>query len=544
MKRVRRDPVTVKPSIIDFVEDANLLNLSVSPAQRTLLKAIYGLSLSPDERAIYRECTGRETYHARPFGEVTVVSGARGGKDSRIAAPVVVYEAVFGGHEHHLARGERGVVPLVAQDARAARIAFGYIKDYFTRSSLLAPLVADVLASDIVLTNGLTVSCFACTMKSLRGWSIPCAVLDELAFYRLEGASDSDVEVQASIRRGMIAFPSTKLVKISTPYMKSGVLFDDFKRAWGVDDPDLLVWRASSVHMNPTLRLERLDRERRLDPSRFAREYEAVFAEDVESFLPSAWVDACVVSGRRELPPRLDLHKYVAAVDPSGGGADAFTLAIVHREGDGAERRLVHDVMRSWGRRGTTSPDLERVVRDVASILRAYGLRSIAGDRYAGSWVRSRFKAEGVEYKDPELRVAGETKYMDKSMAYSELQPLIAQGRIDLLDHPQMIRELKILESRPRTGGRTLVDHPAGSHDDSANSLAIAAAVCASSGGFPRPLCGVPGSLATLTEHGLALADVPGVARIGGNGVSRGGRVGPATGRVAGQAAKLGWRYR
>ena len=33
-------------------------------------------------------------------------------------------------------------------------------------------------------------------------------VLDELAFFRLEGAADSDVEIQASIRRGMLAFAS------------------------------------------------------------------------------------------------------------------------------------------------------------------------------------------------------------------------------------------------------------------------------------------------------------------------------------------------
>jgi hypothetical protein len=65
--------------------------------------------------------------------------------------------------------------------------------------------------------------------------------MDELAFFRLEGQADADVEVQASIRRGMIAFPSTRLVKISTPYMKGGVLFDDFRRGFGQDDPDLLV---------------------------------------------------------------------------------------------------------------------------------------------------------------------------------------------------------------------------------------------------------------------------------------------------------------
>ena len=35
-----------------------------------------------------------------------------------IAAPVVCYEALLGDHEHYLAKGERGVIALVAQDAR------------------------------------------------------------------------------------------------------------------------------------------------------------------------------------------------------------------------------------------------------------------------------------------------------------------------------------------------------------------------------------------------------------------------------------------
>lgn len=63
----------------------------------------------------------------------------------------------------------------------------------------------------------------------------------ELSFYRLEGAAESDAEIQASIQRGMIGFPQAWLVKISTPYMRGGVLYEDFTRGWGRDDPDLLV---------------------------------------------------------------------------------------------------------------------------------------------------------------------------------------------------------------------------------------------------------------------------------------------------------------
>jgi hypothetical protein len=76
-----------------------------------------------------------------------VLAGARSGKDSRIAAPIVTYEALFGRHEAQLAKGERGTIALVAQDLRASRIAYTYIKDYLTRSALLAGRVAEVLAS-------------------------------------------------------------------------------------------------------------------------------------------------------------------------------------------------------------------------------------------------------------------------------------------------------------------------------------------------------------------------------------------------------------
>jgi hypothetical protein len=300
--------------------------------------------------------------------------------------------------------------------------------------------------------------------------------MDELAFFRLEGSADSDVEIQASIRRGMLSFPRPRLVKVSTPYMRSGVLYEDFTRAWAQPDPDLLVWRSPSLLMNPSLRPERLERERRLDPSRFAREYEAEFAEDLEAFLPGAWVDAAVVRGRHELPPRLGV-RYEAAVDPSGGGADAFTLAIVHAEGAGPERRVVQDVMRSWGRTRQRAVDLEGVVKEIAACCQSYRCATVVGDRYGSGWVRERFRAEGLRYVEPELKRPNDpeaTRYLDKSLAYLELEPLFAQGRIDLIDHPQLGRELKCLERRPRAGGRALVDHPSGSHDDHANAVALA----------------------------------------------------------------------
>ena len=456
------------PNIIEFVTDPQLLGLSLSPAQETLLRAIYGLPLTPAQRDLWQLCTGRTHYPEQPFGEATVLAGARAGKDSRIAAPIVCYEAVLGGHEKQLAKGERGIIPLVAQDARATKIAFSYIRDYLTNSPMLKAEVVDLLTTEVTLANGLSINCFPSTLRSLRGWSIPAAVMDEVGYFRVEGNANSDSEIQASVRRGMVAFSQTRLVKISTPYMRSGVLYEDFARAFGQDDPDLLVWRASTTLMNPTILPERLERERRLDSSRYLREYEAEFGEDLEAFLPVEWIESAVRSGRYELPPQ-DGARYRAAVDPSGGGPDAFTLAITHAEGTGSTARVVLDVIKGWGRQGGHGVDLTGVVTEIAAILRRYGVTRVATDRYAGQWVSQAFSQAGIRC---------EQSPMDTSTAFQEMEPLLAEGRLDLLDQAPLIKELRTLERRLRAGGKTLIEHPRGGHDDHAAAVAQAVGAC------------------------------------------------------------------
>jgi hypothetical protein len=455
------------PNIVEFVTDPQLLNLTVSVAQETLLRAMYGLPLTTqDQRDAWQVCSGGRRYREghRP-AEVSVISGARGGKGSRIEAPPLCYEATFGHHERHLGRGERGTIPLVSQDSRANAVMRGYVFDYMRHSPVLSTLIEDERRDELALSNRMSVVCFPNTAGSLRAWSIPAAGMDEVAFWRLDGAADSDVEIQAAIRRGMVGFPRTLLVKCSTPYMRGGLLHSDFERAFGKDDPDLLVWRAPSVVMNPTLGAGRLAREQRLDPVRFRREYEAEWIDDLDAFVPPTWVEAAVVKGRRELPPRSDTD-YAATTDPIGGGPDEWPIHIYHVEHD--SRHLVVDVLRAHRRVGTEAPDLEGIVREYAAVLRRYRCDMVVGDRYAGAWVRQAFERQGIRYEDAPC---------DKSRAYLELHAWLAQGRVELPDDPVLTRQLTNLERRARPGGRDMVDHPRGQHDDRANVVALAAAL-------------------------------------------------------------------
>jgi len=470
-KRPRAKPD--RPHIVEFVTDPQCLNLSISDAQGTLLKSMYGLPLTPSERDIFEHCTGRTTYReGHSYPEITCIAGARSGKDSRIAAPVALYEACFGGHT--LSKGERGIIPIVAAGRDGTKIAYNYIRDYILQSPILRTMLADEpLQNEIPLKNGITVKVFPNTVAALRGWSICTAILDEVGFWRLEGNVHSDTEVQTSVRRGMVNFTGTKLLKVSTPYLKDGILFEDHKRGFGVDsEEDLLVWQAPTLLMNPALNATTIDRERRADPSRAMREYDALFIDDLEAFLSGPWLESCIIKGRTALAPRPDRYFYTAGIDSSGGGSCAFTCSIVHPEGDGGpSTRLVQDYCRGWLKSRTSRLDVEGVVAEIATVLKSFAIEWVWSDRYAADWVPQAFARHGI-------RVIGyvpdeNIKVPDKSTALVELEPWIMQARIDLLDHSQQSRELSLLERKNRPGGKPLIEKARGGYDDYAAALAL-----------------------------------------------------------------------
>lgn len=162
-------------------------------------------------------------------------------------------------------------------------------------------------------------------------------------------------------------------------------------------------------------------------------------------------IEACVVKGRRSLPPQPGIT-YQAFVDMSGGGADDSTLAVAHPENG----KLILDLILNQGQRngGTFSPD--EAVKKFADVLRLYRIHTIQGDRFAGRWPRDSFEKYGVDYE-----VADQTR----SQIYASAEPMINAGTVELLDHPQMIAQLIGLVRR---GDK--IDHQPSDHDDFSNA--------------------------------------------------------------------------
>jgi hypothetical protein len=233
--------------------------------------------------------------------------------------------------------------------------------------------------------------------------------------------------------------------------------------------------------MNPSLTPEIVEAARAEDPTAAAAEWDAEFRADLEPLFSRDAVLACVVPGRVELPPGGRARR-VAFVDPSGGSADSFTLAIAHKEGDSGV--AVIDVLCEV--RPPFSPDA--VVAEYADVCRAYGVHRVIGDRYAGAWVPERFQAHGLRY---------EPSALSKSELFVALLGQVNSRRVELPDHAKLVAQLVGLERRTSRGtGRDTVDHPPGAHDDLANVVAGAVHLLLAT--RPRPIVALDGDFAPL----------------------------------------------
>lgn len=423
-------------------------------AWRAFLAALFALPMDADALALYQHHTGRQAPPTAAFREAALICGRRGGK-SRVLALIAVYLACCRDYTPHLAPGEVATIPIVAADRKQARTIFRYVLGLLHHVPALAAMVGDATAESVEVGANVVIEIHAATYRGVRGYTLAAILVDEVAFLRSDDTSaNPDEEILAAVRPGLSSIPGSMLLIASSPYAKRGALYAAFRQHWAKDDARVLVWRGTSLEMNPTLDPSVVEQAYEDDPARAAAEYGAEFRDDIAAFVAREVVDACTVPGRYELPP-ISTVRYVAFVDPSGGSADSMTLAIAHREAGLAVLDAVREV------RPPFSPDA--VVQDFAALLKSYRVNRVRGDRYAGEWAREPFRKIGIAYDLSEK---------PKSDIYRDLLPKLNSAQVELLDLPRVGKQLCDLERRTARGGRDSIDHPPGGHDDVANAVA------------------------------------------------------------------------
>jgi hypothetical protein len=216
------------------------------------LRALFALPMTETDLAIFRACTGRTDPPAKTATEAWLICGRRAGK-SFVLALIATYLACFHDYRKYLAPGERGVVMVIARDRRQARIIIGYIRGLLMGVAMLRALVEREAAEFFDLNNGVTIEVQTASFRSVRGFAVVAALLDELAFWPTDDAAEPDFEIINALRPGMASIPGAMLLCASSPYARRGALWDAHRRHYGKDGDSVLVWRASTRTMNPTI---------------------------------------------------------------------------------------------------------------------------------------------------------------------------------------------------------------------------------------------------------------------------------------------------
>jgi hypothetical protein len=439
-----------------------ILGEPITNAWAEFFRCVEGLPVLNEEFVNAR--MGRDHYTPRIYPEATGCMGRRSEK-TRSGLKFLIWRALYANYESQLPRSwfkklgrhtERLRIPIIATDMKVAKDIQRVAESLVLGSPVVSREVAEILADEIVFKNGVSILCRPASRASVRGFACPAALVDELAWISLDGADEK--ELLRQLRPAAIQFgQARRILKMSTPWQKSGVLYSEYcERA---SRPDLLFWQASTSMMTHRISEEELERERVSDPVYFQREFLAEFTSDLETFLP--WPDVhAAVQAWTELPPAFG-PSYTAALDASGlSGGDTFSFAIGHR----AEAAFVVDLMHGWKRQAVPF-----VMDEIANLAKSYGVASILADQYSFPFVAELMCGRGVRME--QLAFSARTK----TELHFDLKNLLAQKKMELPNHPEMIRELNSLESTRTSGGAYRIAAPRGMHDDFVTVLAILA---------------------------------------------------------------------
>jgi hypothetical protein len=419
------------------------------------LKVLFALPMTEADLAVYRQCTGRVEPPTVAAVEAWLICGRRAGKSFMLAL-TAVYLACFHAYRQFLAPGERATIMIIARDRKQSRVIFGYVRALLTQIPMLAQMIERETSDAFDLEGSVTIEVQTASYRSVRGYAIVAALCDELAFWPTDDSTEPDFEVINALRPGMAQFPNAMLLCASSPYAKRGALHDAFKRHYGKDGDPVLVWKAPTRVMNPTVSQSVIDAAVERDASDAAAEWMAEFRSDLESFISRETVMGCVEAGVFERPP-LGGIRYESFIDPSGGSNDSMTCAIGHVENE-------HVVIVDCVREIVAPFDPESAVDEFVHLLLRYGVRRTNGDRYAAAWVTTAFEKRGlVDYRHCEL---------PRSALYLNLLPHLNSRTVRLLDHLRTVTQIASLERRTARGARDSIDHPRDQHDDIANAIA------------------------------------------------------------------------
>lgn len=504
IERVKEDPIE------NFVKASGFLDLSPTPAQEVILKVVFGKPLDgiTKKKVRFEQRTGKTVefktvlmteyeiyefltdakYDPHKIKEVKInkidlICGRRSGK-TLLSAVISIYCAISNNWKPFLKKTPFATVLIMSHSREFSDEVLEIIRTLIESSHILSALINKdkkntsstmnlkvpwILGGKTIQYSRVQIKVAAASSKTTRGVAA-CAILcDEIAFWNLdESMKETDAKIMKAVRPAMKQFREFgMLIKLSSPGIKQGVLYNEYKKGRAGELPDTYaVFKAPSWVMTPedVVPSEEFVEEYELDPDSFDQEYRGNFADSLSFFITPEYIDMSIVKNVEFMSPEGGAQKFTAAIDAAYKG-DRFTFSITSY----INGRLRQYVSKAW--EGTRQKPVSafEVAEYIRNMCKTFGIDEVAADQYSFQPLKEIFNTYGVNLKEYVFTPAFKKKI------YFNLKKLIHSQQADLLDNEIQTRELKELIVEQSQSGSIKIGHPAGGTDDFADSLAVSA---------------------------------------------------------------------
>jgi len=222
--------------LFDFMTNPDLCGsefLGDSWAGHRIIARLYdgdAACLTVEEQVIARELTGLDVLPDEPPSELYIGAGRRSGKTRLVS--VIAMHAAAQDYSDRLAPGEMAVAACIAPDRRQARTLFGYCRGLVDVSPILRAELVHETTDSLEFAHRTRLEIHTGSFRSVRGYSMCCAAIDEAAFLRDERSANPDIELARALRPALATLGG-RLVVISSLHRQRGLMFDAHRRYFG-----------------------------------------------------------------------------------------------------------------------------------------------------------------------------------------------------------------------------------------------------------------------------------------------------------------------
>ena len=364
--------------------------------------------------------------------------GRRGGK-SLLTAIWAVYDACIRDLRHYQRDGEIRYVLVVAGSFEHAKTLFRTIHGMFDNPMLAPMVLGEATQDEIKLVNNVILKVVPCSDRTTTGLPASTVIFEEMASYIDTDGHQSGDNVYTALEPSTIQVKDDgRIIAPSTPRGQRGVFYGLYQEALLREDAYVL--HCPTWELNLEMDRDELVKRYKYKPDLFAQECEASFTAIGGSFMDST----TILEATRPIPEHNHLNR-VLALDPAFSQDDfGIAIACVPIE-DESQVYLEHV-------EALHHPSFNYAMDYASKLAKQWNVNKVVVDQMSQQAIVEELKKRGVPCQKVPW-TAQSKKGKSKSDRFVRVRTLLNQGRIILIDSPELRQEFIEITKKPTATG-------------------------------------------------------------------------------------------